>query len=33
MQAGMLTIVAIALAGAVAMLLNPIESPAEAHHG
>ncbi|MGX6999987.1 MFS transporter [Caballeronia sp. KNU42] len=36
MQAGMLTIVAIALAGAVAMLLNPIESrksQAETPHG
>jgi len=28
----MLTIVAIALAGAVAMVLNPIESAAERHH-
>ena len=33
MQAGMLTIVAIALAGAVAMLLNPIESRTETPHG
>jgi sugar phosphate permease len=33
MQAGMLTIVAIALTGALAMLLNPIESPVEAQHG
>ncbi len=33
MQAGMLTIVAIALAGAVAMLSNPIESRAETPHG
>jgi sugar phosphate permease len=33
MQAGMLTIVAIALIGAVAMLLNPIESRTETPHG
>jgi nitrate/nitrite transporter NarK len=33
MQAGMLTIVAIALAGAIAMLLNRIETKTEAQHG
>jgi hypothetical protein len=33
MQAGMLTIVVIALAGAFAMLCNPIESRSEARHG
>lgn len=33
MQAGMFTIVAIAFAGAVAMLLNPIERKTELHHG
>jgi sugar phosphate permease len=33
MQAGMLTIVVIALAGAFAMLCNPIESRTEARHG